>query len=80
MNSKIIEIEQAMQAHLDNYQMEQLHRVLFHVFDDTEKAVKDESGDILPFYLAPTSKYLTALFITRIRTDTHCAVMPLTKF
>lgn len=52
MNSKIIEIEQAMQAHLDNYQMEQLHRVLFHVFDDTEKAVKDESGDILPFYLA----------------------------
>ena len=33
MNSKITEIEQAMQAHLDNYQMEQLHRVLFHVFE-----------------------------------------------
>ena len=34
MNGKIIEIEQAMQAYLDNYQMEQLHRVLFCIFDD----------------------------------------------
>ena len=34
MNSKITEIEQAMQAFLDNYQMEQLHRVLFSIFED----------------------------------------------
>lgn len=52
MNSKITEIEQAMQAHLDNYQMEQLHRVLFHVFDDTERPEADDDGNILPCYLA----------------------------
>lgn len=52
MNSKITEIEQAMQAYLDNYQMEQLHRVLFHVFDDSERSEADGGGDILPCYLA----------------------------
>ena len=52
MNSKITEIEQAMQAYLDNYQMEQLQRVLFRVFDDTEKATTDEGDNILPSYLA----------------------------
>lgn len=52
MNSKITEIKQAMQAHLDNYQMEQLHRVLFHVFDDAERPEADDNGNILPCYLA----------------------------
>lgn len=52
MNSKITEIEQAMQAYLDNYQMEQLQRVLFRVFDDTEKVTTDESDNILPSYMA----------------------------
>ena len=52
MNGKIIEIEQAMQAHLDNYQMEQLHRGLFCIFDDAEQSNEEKDNDILPYYLA----------------------------
>ena len=52
MNGKIIEIEQAMQAYLDNYQMEQLHRVLFCIFDGAEQSNAEKDNDILPYYLA----------------------------
>ncbi len=52
MNSKITEIEQAMQAFLDNYQMEQLHRVLFSIFEDAEQVNMGKENDILPSYLA----------------------------
>lgn len=52
MNCKITEIEQAMQAYLNNYQMEQLHRVLFCIFDDAEQSNAEKDNDILPYYLA----------------------------
>ena len=41
-----------MQAYLNNYQMEQLHRVLFCIFDDAEQSNAEKDNDILPYYLA----------------------------
>ena len=51
MNPQIIEIEQTMLGHLNNLQMEQLHRVLVHVLD-SPTVTANEDRDYLPVYIA----------------------------
>ena len=52
MNPQIVEIEQALLGHLNNFQMEQLHRVLVHVLDAPATQTNDEERDFLPVYIA----------------------------
>ena len=52
MNSQIVEIEQALLGHLNNFQMEQLHRVLIHVLDAPAAQTDDVERNFLPVYIA----------------------------
>jgi len=52
MNNKILEIEQAMLPYLNNHQLEQLHRVLYHALDNPTDTAPEPEKDFLPVYLA----------------------------
>ena len=51
MNQKIRMIEQALQPHLNNLQMEKLHQTLIRVIEE-DCPSEDDDRDFLPIYLA----------------------------